>query len=153
MISLFKFSITNKFLIIGSGFYTIFRYRVMEKDVSKGNLTFLARMPRKSRRYLVWGIWFITWLGLLAGLVDRVYYEYVVIFSALHALLFLFLVNFRIKEFPRTNPYCISNLGGCRDICPLYDDLNVYHYCRFSDKLISQLLSACTYDVSITDKQ
>lgn len=57
-------------------------------------------MPRQPRKYLVWGMWFITWLGLLAGLLDRVFYEYVVLFSAIHALLFIILVNFRIKEFP-----------------------------------------------------
>jgi len=57
-------------------------------------------MPQQSRRYLVWGLWFITWLGLLAGLHDRVYYEYVVLFSLIHALLFLVLLNFRVKEFP-----------------------------------------------------
>lgn len=68
--------------------------------LSKENLTILERMPRQSRRYLVWGIWFITWLGLLAGLHDRVYYEYVVLFSAIHALLFMVLLNFRVKEFP-----------------------------------------------------
>ena len=72
----------------------------MEKLSSKENLTFLERLPRQSRRYLVWGLWFITWIGLLAGLFNLVFYEYVVLFSAIHAILFLILVNFRVKEFP-----------------------------------------------------
>lgn len=66
----------------------------------KESLTVLERMPGHMRRYLVWGLWFITWLGLLAGLFQRVYYEYVVLFTAIHALLFLVLVNFRVKQFP-----------------------------------------------------
>ena len=69
-------------------------------ELSKENLNIIERMPQQTRRYLVWGLWFVTWLGLLAGLYDRVYYEYVVLFSALHALLFLVLFNFRVKEFP-----------------------------------------------------
>ena len=72
----------------------------MEKLSSKENLTFLERLPRQSRRYFVWVLWFITWIGLLAGLFNLVFYEYVVLFSALHALLFLVLLKFRVKEFP-----------------------------------------------------
>jgi hypothetical protein len=37
---------------------------------------------------------------LLAGLFDREFYEYVVIFSAAHALLVLFLLRFRVAAFP-----------------------------------------------------
>jgi len=49
---------------------------------------------------LIWGLWFVTWLGLVAGLFDRTFFEYVVIFSALHAALFLVLNGFNIKPFP-----------------------------------------------------
>lgn len=58
------------------------------------------RLPAHTRHQLIHGLWFITWLGLLAGLYDRVFYEYVVIFSFLHLLLFLILFNFRFNAFP-----------------------------------------------------
>lgn len=57
-------------------------------------------MPERIRKPLIWILWFITWLGLLAGLYDRVYWEYVVLFSALHAVLFLGLNGFGVKPFP-----------------------------------------------------
>jgi len=59
-----------------------------------------GRIPDRSRKHLVWGLWFITWLGLLLGLFERTAYEFVVLFSALHALLILFLLGFRIAAFP-----------------------------------------------------
>jgi hypothetical protein len=49
---------------------------------------------------LIWGLWFITWLGLVGGLFDRLYFEYVVLFSALHALLFLWMNGFNVKPLP-----------------------------------------------------
>jgi len=58
------------------------------------------RMPTSVRKPLIWGLWFVTWLGLVGGLFDRVYFEYVVVFSALHAVLFLALNGFKIKPFP-----------------------------------------------------
>jgi len=57
-------------------------------------------MPDPVRRSLVWGPWFITWVGLVAGLFDRVFYEYVVVFSAAHALLIHTLNRFSLKAFP-----------------------------------------------------
>ena len=57
-------------------------------------------MPRHIRQRLVWALWLITWLGLLAGLLNRVFYEYVVLFSVLHAMLFMLLLGFQIKAFP-----------------------------------------------------
>jgi len=57
------------------------------------------RIPVNIRKRLVWVLWFVTWIGLLAGLFDRIFYEYVVVFSAAHALLVLFLLQFRISEF------------------------------------------------------
>jgi len=62
--------------------------------------TIWDRTPPQVRKKLIWGLWFITWLGLIGGLFDRVYYEYVVIFSALHALLFLVMHGFKISPFP-----------------------------------------------------
>jgi len=57
-------------------------------------------MPDAIRRRLVWGLWFVTWAGLIAGLFNRAYYEYVVFFSAAHALLVLILLRFRVAAFP-----------------------------------------------------
>ena len=51
-------------------------------------------------KLLVWGLWFVTWVGLVGGLFDRVIFEYVVIFSAFHAVLFLTLNGFKIGPFP-----------------------------------------------------
>jgi len=62
--------------------------------------TIWDRTPSRVRKPLIWGLWFITWLGLVAGFFDRQYYEYVVIFSALHALLFLLMNGFNVKPFP-----------------------------------------------------
>lgn len=58
------------------------------------------RIPQPIRKRFVWFLWFVTWAGLIAGLFDRVFYEYVVIFSAAHALLVLFLVRFQVEVFP-----------------------------------------------------
>ena len=52
------------------------------------------------RKKLVWIIWFVTWIGLVAGYFYRVYYEYVVYFTAAHTLLLFFLTGFRIRLFP-----------------------------------------------------
>jgi len=49
---------------------------------------------------MMWVLWFVTWLGLVGGLYDQIYFEYVVIFSALHAALFLLLHGFSVKPFP-----------------------------------------------------
>jgi hypothetical protein len=57
-------------------------------------------MPQDIRKRFFWILWFVTWIGLLAGLFDREFYEYVVIFSAAHALLVLFLLRFRVAAFP-----------------------------------------------------
>ena len=59
------------------------------------------QIPPNVRSKLIWGIWFATWIGLLAGLlVNRVFYEYVVVFSALHAFVFWVLFGFSVKPFP-----------------------------------------------------
>jgi hypothetical protein len=58
------------------------------------------QIPQDIRKRLVWILWFVTWIGLLAGLFDRVFYEYVVVFSAAHALLFLFLLRFQVAALP-----------------------------------------------------
>jgi len=58
------------------------------------------RIPSPARQRLVWTLWCITWLLLLAGLIDPACYPYVVGFSAAHALLFLVLFAGRITPFP-----------------------------------------------------
>ena len=62
--------------------------------------TFWEKMPVNIRKRMLWGLWFITWLGLLAGLLERVFWEYVVFFSAAHALLVLLLLGLRVSDFP-----------------------------------------------------
>ena len=58
------------------------------------------RLSGHTRKRIVWSLWFVTWCGLLAGLFDRVFFEYVVIFTAAHTLLVLFLLRFRVSAFP-----------------------------------------------------
>lgn len=62
--------------------------------------TFWERTPQRVRKTLIWSLWFVTWLGLVIGLFDQVFFQYVVIFSALHAVLFLILFQFNIRPFP-----------------------------------------------------
>lgn len=58
------------------------------------------RIPQPLKKRFVLFLWFVTWAGLIVGMFDRVFYEYVVIFSAAHALLVLYLVRFRVAVFP-----------------------------------------------------
>ena len=62
--------------------------------------TLWDRTPTRVRKALIWGLWFVTWLGLVGGVFDHVFFEYVVIFSALHAILFLVLNGFNVGPFP-----------------------------------------------------
>lgn len=62
--------------------------------------TLWERVPQRVRKALIWSLWFVTWLGLVIGLFDRLFFQYVVIFSALHAVLFLILFQFNIRPFP-----------------------------------------------------
>jgi len=57
-------------------------------------------LSKSSRKRLIWWLWLITWLLLLGGLFDRSFYHWVVLLSALHSLLFLWLFRFRIDPFP-----------------------------------------------------
>ena len=57
-------------------------------------------MPGNIRGKIVWVIWFITWVGLLAGFFNRDFYEYVVFFSAAHAVFVLVLLQLRASAFP-----------------------------------------------------
>ena len=57
-------------------------------------------MPVFNRRRLVWALWFVTWIGLIAGLFSRQFYEYVVFFSIAQGLLFIWLENFKLIAFP-----------------------------------------------------
>ena len=57
-------------------------------------------MPTGARKSLIWGMWFITWLGLVAGVFYQKFFEYVVFFSGVHTVLFLLLHGFSIKPFP-----------------------------------------------------
>ena len=72
------------------------------------------QIPQDIRKRFVWVLWLITWIGVLAGLFDREFYEYVVIFSAAHALLVLFLLRFRVSAFPAQVriAYCIWVVVG-----------------------------------------
>ena len=58
------------------------------------------RMSARTRKAVIWILWLVTWVLLLAGLVDRVFYEVVVWFTAAHLLLVLALNRFRVTAFP-----------------------------------------------------
>lgn len=64
------------------------------------NRTPWERMSGEVRKRVVWGFWFITWLGLMVGFFYRSFYDYVVIFSAFHVLAFFFLFQYQVKPFP-----------------------------------------------------
>jgi hypothetical protein len=68
--------------------------------MSTKDTTLWDRTPTRVRKSLIWILWFVTWLGLVGGLLDRVFFEYVVIFSALHAILFLALNGLKVRPFP-----------------------------------------------------
>jgi len=68
--------------------------------MTQGTETPWERMPQGRRKKLVWGLWFLTWLGLLAGLFDHRMYEAVVAFCAVHAALALALNRFRLSAYP-----------------------------------------------------
>ncbi len=58
------------------------------------------RMTQSLRKKTVWGLWFITFAGLVLGFFYRQFYEYVVYFSAAHTVLFFFLFALQLKAFP-----------------------------------------------------
>ena len=62
--------------------------------------TFWDQLPQRFRKKLIWSSWFITWVGLIAGIGDPAYFEYVVAFSALHAVAFIVLFRFSVRSFP-----------------------------------------------------
>ncbi|MBV7326912.1 hypothetical protein KFU94_01360 [Chloroflexi bacterium TSY] len=64
------------------------------------NDTSWNRMPRHIRKSLVWSLWFVTWVGLLTGLFDSTFYEYVTLFCIAHTMFVLYLVGFRVAAFP-----------------------------------------------------
>lgn len=71
----------------------------MEQNTQKPR-TLWDRIPPRVRRKLIWSLWLITWVGLIAGISDQAYFEYVVVFSALHAVAFLVLFRFSVRPFP-----------------------------------------------------
>ena len=58
------------------------------------------RLSPTFQRRLKWVLWFVTWIVLLVGLYDRVFFEYAVWISVAHAALFLVLFGFRPMVFP-----------------------------------------------------
>lgn len=68
--------------------------------MTSGPVSLWQRIPQRFHGSIKWALWFVTSIGLLAGLVDRSFYEIVVFFSVAHALLFLLLFGFRVAEFP-----------------------------------------------------
>jgi hypothetical protein len=72
----------------------------MVEKLAPKETTLWDRAPTRVRKPLMWILWFVTWLGLVGGLFDRVFWEQVVIFSALHAILFWVLNGFGFRPFP-----------------------------------------------------
>ena len=58
------------------------------------------RMPDDLRRSTIWVLWFLTWIGLLAGLRDPAFYQVVVAYTAAHLILVLALNRFRVSASP-----------------------------------------------------
>jgi drug/metabolite transporter (DMT)-like permease len=53
-----------------------------------------------TQRNLTWNLWFITWLGLIAGLFAQPFYSYVVYLSAIQVAIFLYIEQFKLTAFP-----------------------------------------------------
>lgn len=58
------------------------------------------KLSPRFRRGLTWSLWFISWLGLLAGLFSPQWYPATVWFSVVHAVLILGLEQFQFIAFP-----------------------------------------------------
>ena len=71
----------------------------MEQTTHKSE-TLWDRIPQRVSKILTWGLWFITWVGLIVGIGDQDYFEYVVVFSVLHAATFFVLFRFSVRPFP-----------------------------------------------------
>lgn len=69
-------------------------------DEASGPQSIWEGMVQSLRKKIIWSLWFITFAGLVLGFFYRQFYEYVVYFSAAHALLFLIFFRFQIKAFP-----------------------------------------------------
>ena len=74
--------------------------RAVEKPRSTSTNLSWDRIDTETRSSLVWWIWALTWLGLVIGYVDRRGWNFVVEFSAIHALLFLALFEGQFTAFP-----------------------------------------------------
>src|SRR5512140_720816 len=59
-----------------------------------------SRLHPRVRRALVWILWAITWVGLVAGCFDARAWRWVVGFSVAHAAFVLSMVRFRPLVFP-----------------------------------------------------
>lgn len=57
-------------------------------------------ISKANRKLIVWSLWFITWVGLMLGFFYRIFYEYVVVFTAIHSVLFFIFFRYQIKPFP-----------------------------------------------------
>ena len=56
-------------------------------------------ISKSNRKLIVWSLWFITLVGLMLGFFYRIFYEYVVVFSLVHTLIFFVLFQNKIKPF------------------------------------------------------
>jgi drug/metabolite transporter (DMT)-like permease len=52
-----------------------------------------------TQRNLAWNLWFITWLGLIAGLFAEPVYDYVIYLSVIQVVIFLYIEQFRLTAF------------------------------------------------------
>ncbi len=77
--------------------------RMLKSNTGYGNQSverYFLTLTIPTRPKVVWSLWFITWLGLLAGLFVRQWYDFVVWFSVLHAVFFIYLERFNLMAFP-----------------------------------------------------
>lgn len=77
--------------------------RMLKSNTGYGNQSgdrYFLTLTLPTKRKVVWSLWFITWLGLLAGLFAQQWYEFVVWFSVLHVVFFIYLERFNLMAFP-----------------------------------------------------
>jgi hypothetical protein len=84
-------------------------------------------LTQRTRQRLIWSLWFATWTGLPAGLLDPWFYHYVVVFSLIHAAIVLYFTTVSHGRFSGSGAACLCRLGCGWNLRSLYGFLDADH--------------------------
>ena len=90
------------------------RNRIMATQAT----TLWERIPVQPRKALVWGLWFVTWVGLIGGFFDRSWFTAVVIFFRVARRSLPAAAQFPDYTVSPTGSHCLRDLGRARRLCP-----------------------------------